>query len=198
MRGELATGKMERRIQQEAGRSVVNAFRLQPYEHGIGGVDHRDGVLRLLPSRGATGLALYGTLFSLLAVFAGIALEIVLAVPIGIALGVPSVRYLFCRVVAAEATITVVNKWQRYTVPLDGVVAAVVEDFRPSLGFLPFSGPTTLWPRRLAACFLTLRDGRRIRCDALVGLITDGLAPNPTIIETKAAILRRWIEATQE
>lgn len=176
----------------------MNAFCLQPYEHGIGGVHHRDGVLRLRPTRGATGLALYGTVFSLLAVLAGIALEIVLAVPIGIALGVPSVRYLFCRLVAAGATITVVNKWQRHTVLVDDVVTAVVEDFRPRLGFMPFSGPTTLWPRRLAACFLTLRDGRRIRCDALVGLMTDGLAPYPTIIETKAAILRRWVEAARQ
>lgn len=186
-----------RAARQESGKSVVNAFRLQPYEDGLGGVDHQGGVLRLLPSRGATGLALCGTLFSLLAVLAGISLEIVLAVPVGIALAVPSGRYLFCRVVAAESTITVVNKWQRYTVSADDVVAAVVEDFRPRLGFMPFSGPTTLWPRRLSACFLTLRDGRRIRCDALVGLMSGALAPHPTIIETKAAILQRWIEAVR-
>ena len=141
-------------------------------------------------------MALSGTVFALLLVVAGVSLGIVWYLLAGI-VAPPSARYLFCRVVAAEATITVVNKWQRYTVRIEDVVGAVVEDFRPLLGFMPFSGPTTLWPRRLAACILILRDGSRIRCDALVGLMSDGLAPHPTVIERKVAILHRWLEAVR-
>ncbi len=89
------------------------------------------------------------------------------------------------------------NKWARYKVSVEDVVRAEVKEFRPALGFMPFTGPTTVWPPTLGACYLALRDGRFIRCDALVGLMPDDAFGSPSVIETKADILQRWIEAAQ-
>lgn len=175
----------------------MNDFGLKPYEDGLGGVRHRNGVLRLRPSRGATGLALFGLVVAgFLIVAASIAGTIFFA-GLGAAIAVPTVLHLRCRLVAADGEIAVFNKWGRYKVAVEDVVRAEVEKFRPALGFMPFSGPTTVWPRTLAACYLALRDGRVIRCDALVGFMpNDALGP-PSVIETKADILRRWIEAAR-
>ena len=173
----------------------VNGFQLKPYEDGLGGVRHQNGVLCLRPSTGALGLALFGLVLAGFLIVAAIIAGSIFFAGLWAAMAVPTVLYLPCRVVAGDGEIAVFNKWSRYKVSIEDVVGARVEEFRPALGFMPFSGPTTVWPRTLAACYVTLRDGRSIRCDSLIGLSPNDAFGPPSVIETKADILRRWIEA---
>lgn len=106
-----------------------------------------------------------------------------------------TVRHLVCRVEAADRSIDVVNKWSRRTVPAADVQAVIIEEYQPGLGFLPFAGPTTIWPRTFDAGTLRLRDGTLIRCDALVGMPRGEKDELPTPIEKKVEILRRWVAA---
>ena len=113
-------------------------------------------------------------------------------------MAVPTAPYLRSRVVADDRSIDVVNKWRRDKVGTADVMRVKVGDFHPGLGFMPFSGPTTVWPRTLAACYLTLRDGRVVRCDALVGFQAQDAFGHPTPVEAKAGILQRWVEAARD
>ena len=188
-----------RKVARRNGEATpVNDFRLERYEDGLGGVRYRRGVLLLGPSRGAIGLALSGVVFAGLLIAAGIALGVIFFAGVGAAIAVPTAPYLRSRVVATDRRMDVVNKWRRYQIARADVVHVKVEEFRPALGFMPFSGPTTVWPRTLAACYLTLRDRGVVRCDALVGFLPQDAFGHPSPVEAKAAILQRWIEAAQD
>lgn len=172
----------------------MSDFRLEPYGDVLGGVRYRDSTLRLGPSTGALVLAGLHLAFGLTAVALGIAT----ANPFFFVVAVPTVwtlPYLRCRIVATGRSIVVVNTWHRRSLSIDDVEATAIEAFEPGLGFLPFVGSGTLWPHRLASCWLVLHTGPPVRCDALVGMPTERHPLAPTPIEAKHAILERWIRA---
>ena len=143
-------------------------------------------------------MALIGVYLAGLFITAGIAIPVIFFAGLGAAIAVPTVPYLRSRVVAADSRIAVVNKWRRYKIGTKDIVRVKVEECHPALGFMPFSGPTTVWPRTLAACYLTLRDGTVARCDALVGFLPSDAFGSPSPVEIKAAILQRWIQAARD
>ncbi len=185
---------MARVVVTDADVESVSRFRLEPYEDLLGGVRFRDGTLRLGPTTGAIALTGLQLAFGLLCVALGIATANPLFL-FGAAPALWTLRYLRCRVVATDGSIVVVNKWHRRSLSIDEVEATAIEAFQPGLGFLPFVGLGNLWPRRLVACWLILRTGPPVRCDALVGLPAERRPLAPTPIEAKHAILERWIRA---
>lgn len=138
-------------------------FALRPYEDVIGGVRWNDGQLRLRSTTGAAALSIYGLIIAALVVILGIGEADYVAIALAVVMVAITVRHLVCRVEAADGSIEVVNKWSRRTVPAADVQAVIIEEYQPGLGFLPFSGPTTVWPRTFDAGTLRLRDGTRAR-----------------------------------
>jgi hypothetical protein len=186
----------------------VSGFSLRPYEDQLPGVQYRDGILRLRPTRAATIANLGGLVLGVLAIVVGIGthrvLPVIFILPLiaGPVLIFHSLRYFRCKVVCEERTIVVVNKRRSFAFDVDEITAAGVVHFEPSW-FWPYRTPTTLWPKTLAGCRLIKRDGSSVLCDALVGSATDSLVVLPgdvqpdyqSPIEAKAHILQRWIES---
>ena len=173
----------------------VSDFRLKPYEDVMGGVRYGNGRLRLKPSGAAEALDLYGLAVTLiLGVLAVMTMNVVLGLAV-VPTAVLSCRFLRCRVTAGDHKITVTNKWRQRCVEVAEVAEAKIQTFRPGWGFLPFAGPTTIWPRTFSAGVLVLRDGTEVRADALVGLPRSRGDTIATPVEAKVGILQRWIEA---
>ena len=170
-------------------------FALPPYEDVIGGVRWYGGRLRLRSTIGAAVLSIYGLVVAALVVILGVGEAAYLAIAVAVVMVAITVRHLVCRVEAADETIAVVNKWSRRTVPVADVQAVIIEECRPGLGFSPFAGPATIWPRTFDAGTLRLRDGTLIRRDALVGMPRGERDELPTPIKKKVEILRRWVAA---
>ena len=174
----------------------MSAFGLMPYENLVPGVRYRDDVLRLRPTWAATTLDLYGAALGLVFSAVAIATRNPIVAIAGATSFVLSLPYLRCRFVAEDRRVLVINKWRTSTVDVADIETARVQEFQPSW-FLPFRDPLTIWPRTLTGCWLILRDGSRIRCDALVGLPRDSRSMGPGPVEVKAAILERWINSAR-
>jgi hypothetical protein len=171
----------------------MSVFSLKPYEYQVPGVRFRHGRLRLRPTWAATTLDLYAAAVGLLVALVGVATHNIVGAIAGLAVSMVALPYLRCRVVAEDHRIVVVNKWSTALLDVDDVKVVSVRDFRPA-SFVPFREPLTLWPRTLTACALAMRDDSVVRCDALVGLPRGSDTEDPSPIELKSAILKRWIE----
>ena len=174
----------------------MSAFSLKPYEDQVPGVRFRDGSRRLRPTWAATTLDLYGAVAALFVAVVGVAMHNAATAIGGFAVSAVMLPYLRCRVVADDHRIVVVNKWGSSSLDVDDIKRVDLKDFRSSF-FAPFRDPLTLWPRTLTACSLVMRDDAVVRCDALVGLPRGSDTEDPSPIEVKSAILKRWVECTQ-
>ena len=171
-------------------------FRLLPYEDVIPGVRFRDGRLRLRTTLASAAVGAYALVVTAVFVVVGGWTRDVWFAAVAAVMLLMSVRFMFLRVVASGDEIVIVNKWRRVRVRVGDIRSVEVDRFAPPLGWFPLTGPTTLWPRNLAAGFLVTRSGL-VRCDALVGMPRPEGDAIPTPIEQKAAILQRWITAAR-